>query len=182
MLGDKLHIKAILSERTSVTASADFSGIGLGSDESTECTKNESNWVCEWTTNKIAPKSTNVELKFKFTDFVGNEAEKKVNIKVLGISDEENPNYWKISSIEKMPEHIKDKDEGTRKLFWKEYKECFLAGGGSLSAFYRFKKKSEEKQEKYEPIILDQLEKKTYYGGVGGSHFFCIRGFKPKRI
>ncbi len=106
LLGDKLHIKAILSERTSITASADLSGIGLGSDESTQCTKNESNWVCEWTTNKIAPKSTNVELKFKFTDFVGNEAEKKVNIKVLGISDEENPNYWKVSSIEKMPEAI----------------------------------------------------------------------------
>jgi len=103
LLGDKLHIKAILSERTSVTASADFSGIGLGSDVSTQCTKNESNWVCEWTTNEIAPKSTNVELKFKFTDLVGNEAEKKVNIKVLGVSDEENPNHWKISSIEKMP-------------------------------------------------------------------------------
>jgi ubiquinone/menaquinone biosynthesis C-methylase UbiE len=85
-------------------------------------------------------------------------------------------------SIEKMPENIKDKDEDTRKLLRKEYKDCFLAGGGSLSAFYRYKKKSEEKQEKYEPLILEQLENKTYYCGIAGSHFFCIRGFKPKRV
>ncbi len=34
---------------------------------------------------------------------MGNKAEKNMDIKVLGISDEENPNYWKIGSIEKMP-------------------------------------------------------------------------------
>ena len=85
-------------------------------------------------------------------------------------------------SIEKKPEHIKDKDEDTRKLLWKEFRECFLAGGGSLSTFYRYKKNSEEKQKQYEPIILDQLEKKTYYHGISGSHFFCIRGFKPESI
>ncbi len=83
--------------------------------------------------------------------------------------------------IEKMRENIMEKDEDSRKLLWKEYRECFLAGGGSLSAFYRYKKLSEERQEEFEPLILDQLKEKTYYHGISGSHFFCIRGFKPER-
>ncbi len=83
-------------------------------------------------------------------------------------------------SIEKMRESIIEKDEDTKKLLWKKYRECFLAGGGSLSTFYRYKKSCEEKQEQFEPLILEQLEKKTYYNGISGSHFFCIWGFKPE--
>ena len=101
--GDKLHIKAVLKDKTSVTASADLSAIGLGKDEKTTCTKNETNWVCEWTTTEVASGPLEGVLKFKFIDFVENKAEKNINIKVLGVSDEENPNYWKIDSMEKMP-------------------------------------------------------------------------------
>lgn len=84
-------------------------------------------------------------------------------------------------SIEKMRENIREKDEDSKKLWWKEYRECFLAGGGSLSTFYRYKKLSEERQKEFEPLFLDQLKKNTFYNGLNGSHFFCIRGFKPER-
>ncbi|MCK4806262.1 MAG: methyltransferase domain-containing protein [Candidatus Aegiribacteria sp.] len=83
--------------------------------------------------------------------------------------------------IEKMRESIMEKNEDTKKLLWKEYKECFLAGGGSLSSFYRYKRFAETRSDQLEPLILEQLENKTYYGGIGGSHFFCIRGFKPEK-
>jgi len=83
--------------------------------------------------------------------------------------------------IEKMRENIMEKDEDSRKLLWKRYRECFLAGGGSLSTFYRYKKFCEERQEEWEMMVLEQLKKKTYYNGISGSHFFCVRGFKPKR-
>ncbi len=101
--GDILHIKAVLTDKTPVTASADLLSLGLGKDEKATCTQNGTKWICEWTTSEIAPKSINNILKFKFTDLVGNEAKKNLNIKILGISVEENPNYWEISNIEKMP-------------------------------------------------------------------------------
>jgi len=84
-------------------------------------------------------------------------------------------------SIELMRENIREKDEDSKKLRWKEYRECFLAGGGSLSTFYRYKKNCEERQKEFEPLFLDQLEKEIFYNGLNGSHFFCIRGFKPER-
>jgi len=101
--GDKLHIKAVLKDKTPVTASMDLSAIGLGKDEKALCTKNETNWICEFETMPVASGPLEGILKFKFIDFVGNKAEKNMDIKVLGISDEENPDYWKISNIEKMP-------------------------------------------------------------------------------
>ncbi len=83
-------------------------------------------------------------------------------------------------SIEKIHENIKDKDEDTKKLLRRRYKECFLAGGGSLSTFYRYLKTVEDKQEEWETMVLDQLENGSYSHGISGSHFFCIRGFKPE--
>ncbi len=84
-------------------------------------------------------------------------------------------------SIEKMRENIKDKDEDTKKLLRRRYKECFLAGGGSLSTFYRYMKSVEARQEEWETMVLDQLENSSYCHGISGSHFYCIRGFKPER-
>ena len=101
--GDVLHIKAVLKDKTPVTASADLSSLGLGEDEKVTCTQNGTRWICEWTTSAISPKAVNNILKFKFTDLVGNEAKKDINVKILGISVEENPNYWKVSNIGKMP-------------------------------------------------------------------------------
>lgn len=81
--------------------------------------------------------------------------------------------------IRKMHENIKEKDEDTKKLLRKRYKECFLAGGGSLSTFYRYVKSVEARQEEWETTALEQLENRSYHQDAGGSHFFCIRGFKP---
>ncbi|MCK5117098.1 MAG: methyltransferase domain-containing protein [Candidatus Aegiribacteria sp.] len=83
--------------------------------------------------------------------------------------------------IEKMRENIKDKDDDTKKLLWKRYRECFLAGGGSLSTYYRYMKSVEARQKEWETIVLEQLENSSYYHGISGSHFFCIRGFKPEK-
>jgi len=101
--GDTLHIKAVLMDKTPVTASADLLSLGLGEDEKATCTQNATRWICEWITSGISPKAVNNILKFKFTDLVGNEAKKDINVKILGISVEENPNYWEISNIGKMP-------------------------------------------------------------------------------
>ncbi len=84
-------------------------------------------------------------------------------------------------SIEKMRENIKDKDEETKKLLRRRYKECFLAGGGSLSTFYRYMKYVEARQEEWDTMVLDQLDNSSYCHGISGSHFYCIRGFKPER-
>ncbi len=80
--------------------------------------------------------------------------------------------------IEQIREHIQNKDENTSKLLWRRFRECYIAGGGSLSSFYRYRKSSEEKQKHYESIILKQLDNETYCSGVTGSNFYCIRGFK----
>lgn len=83
--------------------------------------------------------------------------------------------------IRNMLENIRDKDDDMKKLHRSEYRECFLAGGGSLSTFYRFIKSAEARQEEWEKTALEQLENQSYWHGVGGSHFYCIRGFKPER-
>jgi len=101
--GDKLYIKAVLKDKTSVTANLDLSAIGLGKDEKASCTKNETKWVCEWTTTEVASGPIKGILKFKFSDLVENKAEKSVNIEILGVDNEENPNYWRVGSLEKMP-------------------------------------------------------------------------------
>ncbi len=100
---DKLQIKAILKEKTKVSAFADLSAIGLGKTEQASCTQEENNWVCEWNTAEIGSGPINGKLYFTFTDFVGNNAEKSVDISVLGLDDEENPDYWFVKSVEKMP-------------------------------------------------------------------------------
>lgn len=84
-------------------------------------------------------------------------------------------------SIEKMRESITEKDEDTKKLLRKRYRDCFLAGGGSLSTFYRHIKSMEARQEEWETMALEQLENRSYYHGISGSHFFCVRGFKPEK-
>jgi len=134
---DKLYIKAVLKDITTVTASADLSAIGLGKDEKALCAKNETVWVCEWTTIGVASGPIEGVLKFKFSDFVENEVKKGVNIEVLGVDNEENPNYWRVISLDKMPLAI---DRQTTELInQKEYVHVLLkpvcAGSTSILAF-----------------------------------------------
>ncbi|MCK4505012.1 MAG: methyltransferase domain-containing protein [Candidatus Aegiribacteria sp.] len=85
-------------------------------------------------------------------------------------------------SMDKMREHLNERDEEEKKeeeekRSWKEYKECFIAGGGSLSTYYRIRKLVEEKRETNKEIILDQVKSGSYYAGPHPSGFFCFTGF-----
>ncbi|MEN8208692.1 MAG: hypothetical protein ABFR50_05505, partial [Candidatus Fermentibacteria bacterium] len=82
--------------------------------------------------------------------------------------------------IEKMRENIEDNDKETKKLLRRRYRETFLAGGGSLSTFYRYMKSNDARSEEWKAMVLEQLGNRSYYHGISGSHFFCVRGFKPK--
>ncbi len=104
--GDKLNIKATLNEKSKLTAKADLSAIGFGKAEQGSCSQQENNWVCEWNIGPIASGPIKGNLNFEFTDIVGNTAEKTVPINVLGVYDEEKPDFWYVEKIEKMPKAI----------------------------------------------------------------------------
>ncbi len=84
-------------------------------------------------------------------------------------------------SLEKMLEHLEEKDdEEEEKRSWKEYKECFIAGGGSRSTYYRIRKIAEEKREVRKEIILDQVKSGSYYAGPCPRGFFCFTGIRTE--
>lgn len=95
--GDSLDIVAFLSEPTSVSATADLSGlITYGENIAGECGYTGTNWKCEWHTKPIdvsGPYTANINLEFE--DFVGNKATKTETILVVGLSNDTSPNYWK---------------------------------------------------------------------------------------
>ncbi len=78
--------------------------------------------------------------------------------------------------LEKMKERVNEeeipRDEG------QEYKEYFLAGGGSLSAYYRYWKRVREMRSRNWETAREQIANGTLFS-TGSSSFFCIRGFKP---
>lgn len=82
-------------------------------------------------------------------------------------------------SLEKMREQLEERDEEEVKRWWTEYKECFVAGGGSLSTYYRIRKLAEEKREINTEIILEQIRSGSYYTGPRPKGFFCFTGFVP---
>lgn len=84
--------------------------------------------------------------------------------------------------LEKMMESIEEADDEdeTQKVRDREWKECYLAGGGSLSTFYRNRKTSKESWEKRRPILKKQLEEGTFFAGLAGSHFYCVFGFREE--
>jgi len=84
--------------------------------------------------------------------------------------------YWVGKIRERIDEETDEKNE---KRAWKEYRECFLAGGGSRSAFYRMKRLVEAKREQDSALTLDQIESGTLFRGQGPSAFFCFTGFVP---
>jgi SAM-dependent methyltransferase len=74
----------------------------------------------------------------------------------------------------------KDEEEERRQrvLQEKEWKECYLAGGGSLTTFYRSRRESRKRWEELKPILREQIGKGTYFHGLAGSHFYCVFGFR----
>jgi SAM-dependent methyltransferase len=69
-----------------------------------------------------------------------------------------------------------DEDSREHRVRQREWKECYLAGGGSLSTYYRDRKITEERWKERKPAMMEQLEQRTYFAGLGGSHFYCVFG------
>jgi len=67
-----------------------------------------------------------------------------------------------------------------RKRGKKEFKEFYLAGGGSLSSYYRFMKKADRVSEEYEQALNGSIESGEMRRSWGGSSFFCIKGRKAE--
>lgn len=73
-----------------------------------------------------------------------------------------------------------DSVEGNKKRRDKEFKDFFLAGGGSLSSYYRTMKKIEKRRKENEKLIKQQIVDGTYFSSRGNSSFVCFRAFLPE--
>ncbi len=85
--------------------------------------------------------------------------------------------------LDRLRENVSDdecEDEKEKRTRMREWKECFLEGGGSLSTFYRYWKYFEERRKQLNPIIRMQIDDGTFYRGVGCFHFFCVTGFRAE--
>ncbi|MBN2586373.1 MAG: methyltransferase domain-containing protein [Candidatus Fermentibacteraceae bacterium] len=71
-------------------------------------------------------------------------------------------------------------EKGRRAVQEKEWKECYLAGGGSLTSFYRSRRESRRHWEELKPILREQTRNGTYFNGLAGSHFYCVFGFRTE--
>ncbi|MCK5132147.1 MAG: methyltransferase domain-containing protein [Candidatus Sabulitectum sp.] len=71
-----------------------------------------------------------------------------------------------------------EENEDDQRRHKREFKEYFLAGGGSLSSYYRSMKKADQINEEYRKMCRDNLENGTWYRSWGASSFFCIKARK----
>lgn len=62
---------------------------------------------------------------------------------------------------------------------WREWGECFLAGGGSRSALYRMRIRAKSLREERIPRVREQIESGTMFHGQPAGCFFCVTGFVP---
>jgi SAM-dependent methyltransferase len=61
-----------------------------------------------------------------------------------------------------------------------ESKDFFLAGGGSLSTWYRMRRFMKRWGESGRPILREQAESGELWYGMQGSHFYCVTGKVPE--
>ncbi|MFH1317353.1 MAG: hypothetical protein ABII01_07570 [Candidatus Woesearchaeota archaeon] len=99
--GASMEISATVREKSSLSAVADLSS--FITDESAvdgSCAQSGNDWFCSWSTSAIdrsGPYTKNIRLTF--TDNLGNNITVNHPVKVLGLSDEENPNYWNSNVV-----------------------------------------------------------------------------------
>ncbi len=74
-----------------------------------------------------------------------------------------------------------DYTEVNKKRGDKEFKDFFLAGGGSLSSYYRYIKRLNIRREESEEIRKQQILEGTFYSSRGNSSFVCFRAFLPEK-
>ncbi|MEA3267373.1 MAG: methyltransferase domain-containing protein [Candidatus Fermentibacteria bacterium] len=79
--------------------------------------------------------------------------------------------------IEMAKKHLEEDEEGDARNR-REFKEYFLAGGGSLSSYYRYMKRADALKEEYKRMHRHNIENGTWYRSWGASSFFCIKGRK----
>ena len=77
-------------------------------------------------------------------------------------------------------ESLNDSEEDKRRRK-REFKEFYLAGGGSLSSYYRHLKRIKEFNEQREKLHKEQVENGTWHRSWGASSFFCIKAKVPER-
>lgn len=98
--GDKITIAASFSDANGLAdVYADLSRFIDGADQvaADSCTKEASNlWKCEWITSSIN-RSGHIlgDINFVATDNIGNTLTIGEPLEVLGIDEDENPNYWR---------------------------------------------------------------------------------------
>lgn len=77
-------------------------------------------------------------------------------------------------------DNLKEKDEAGTRRGWREFRECFLAGGGSRYAYYRYRRMMEARRDEVEQEMLKQIEEGTYSRGQTPTGFYCVTGFVPE--
>ena len=75
--------------------------------------------------------------------------------------------------------NTEEEDPELSRKAWKRCRECFVAGGASLSTFYRYRRFMENRMKELREVVKKQLEKGEFYGGIPSSSFYCVRGYKP---
>lgn len=81
--------------------------------------------------------------------------------------------------LRKIREAMEEDREREHEASIREWKECFLAGGGSLSSYYRYRKHFDSIWEENRRLALDQMDEGTFFRGLSGSSFYCVTAIKP---
>jgi len=99
--GDIIFVEAALQDENIDTAVADFSNFIFNADEvnADACVKTgDKTFVCTWTTSSIDIEGFIADIiRFEFTDISGNTLTVDENFQVLGISDEQTPDFYTSS-------------------------------------------------------------------------------------
>ncbi len=80
--------------------------------------------------------------------------------------------------LKKAEESLKDREED-KKRGKSDFKEFYIAGGGSLSSYYRHMKRISVFNEKRKKLHREQVENKSWHRSWGASSFFCIKAKLP---
>jgi len=107
--GDDLVITLKVSDSTKIKAYADLSNIknddGFAEVEA-DCSNVGNEYTCRWNAESIASGYLSTAITLNFYDAAMNQASASVPIIIYGKDTEENPNYWKVSSVDSMPEAL----------------------------------------------------------------------------
>lgn len=71
-------------------------------------------------------------------------------------------------------------DDRAMQEWERDFRECFLAGGGSRSSCYRYLRYCREQRRVTVELYRTQVENGSYFAcSASGGAFLCVRGVKP---